>query len=116
MTCDLEVGDSFQQRFKEARQARLAAASESDLRVANERFAALESHAGGSGSQSVPPRTLRSWAARFREAKAAYGDGYLGLLPRIRNRGNRQARLPELARVLMAEFIENDFETLKQKS
>jgi transposase InsO family protein len=116
MTCDLKVGDSFQQRFKEARQARLAAASDSDLRVANKRFSALESHAGGNGSQSVPPRTLRSWAARFREAKAAYGDGYLGLLPRIRDRGNRQARLPEPARVLMAEFIENNFETLKQKS
>ena len=116
MMCDLKVGDSFQQRFKEARQGRLAAASDSDLRVANKRFSALESHAGGNGSQSVPPRTLRSWAARFREAEAAHGDGYLGLLPRIRDRGNRQARLPEPARVLMAEFIENNFETLKQKS
>jgi putative transposase len=116
MTWDLKVGDSFQQRLIEARQARLAAASDSDLRVANERFAALESHARGNGSQSVPPRTLRSWAARFREAKAAYDDGYLGLLPRIRNRGNRQARLPEPARALMAEFIENNFETFKQKS
>ncbi len=116
MRCDLKVDDTFQQRFKEARQARLATASESDLRVANERFAALEAHAPGNGSQSVPPRTLRSWAARFREAKAVYGDGYLGLLPRTGDRGNRQARLPEPARVLMAEFIENNFETLKQKS
>ena len=104
------------QRIKEASQRRLAAASERDLRVANERFAAVESHFHGNTGQSVSTRTLRSWAARFREAEAAFGDGYLGLLPRIRDRGNRQARLPEPARALMAEFIENNFETLKQKS
>jgi putative transposase len=104
------------QMFKEASQARLAAASERDLRVANERFAAVESHLQGNGGQSVPPRTLRLWAARFREAEVAVGDGYLGLLPRIRDRGNRQARLPEPVRALMAEFIENNFETFKQKS
>jgi transposase InsO family protein len=103
-------------RIKEASQARLAGASEHDLRVANERFAALESHLNGNGGQNVPTRTLRSWAARFREAEAAFGDGYLGLLPRIRDRGNHQARLPEPAQALMAEFIENNFETLKQKS
>jgi len=51
------------QGLKEARQPRLSAASESDLRVANERSAALESPARGSGSQSVPPRTLRSWTS-----------------------------------------------------
>jgi transposase InsO family protein len=98
------------------KEARLAAASERDLRVANERFAAVESHLRGNDGQRVPPRTLRLWAARFREAEVALGDGYLGLLPRIRYRGNRQARLPEPARALMAEFIENNFETLKQKS
>jgi|SRR5579875_1594700 len=97
-------------------QAHLAAASERDLRVANERLAAVEAHLRGNGGQSVPLRTLRLWAARFREAEVALGDGYLGLLPRIRDRGNRQARLPGPAQALMAEFIENNFETVKQRS
>jgi len=64
----------------------------------------------------VSERTLRVWAARYREAEELHGDGYVGLLPDTARRGNREARLPERTRALMKEAIENDFETLKQKS
>lgn len=96
--------------------ARLAAASESDLKIANRRFRALQAQRQRERESDVPARTLRFWAARYREAEAAYGDGFVGLLPETQRRGNRQNRLAEQTRALMAQSIENDFETLKQKS
>jgi putative transposase len=94
----------------------IAAASEADLEIANRRSCAVRSYRLGDHQPEIPARTLRLWAARFREAEEAFGDGYLGLIPRTRNRGNRRDRIAERPRVLMAQFIEKDYETLKQKS
>jgi putative transposase len=96
--------------------ARLSAASEEDLTIANQRFGALQAQKRGEREAGIPARTLRLWAARYREAEEAFGDGYMGLLPETQKRGNRRDRLPERTRALMAQSIENDFETLKQKS
>src|SRR4029077_13180503 len=79
----------------------LAAASEDDLRVANQRFQIVRRHLNGEpppDGPSVPERTLRLWAARFREAKAQHGSGYLGLIPQTSQRGNRGNKLPEESR------------------
>ncbi len=96
--------------------ARFAAARERDLKIANQRFSALQAQKSGERESDTPERTLRSWAARYREAVEAFGDGYIGLLPETQKRGNRRDRLPEKTRALMAQSIENGFETLKQKS
>ena len=97
----------------------LAAASEDDLRVANQRFGIVRRHLNGELSPdgpSVAERTLRLWAARYREAKAQHGSGYLGLIPQTSQRGNRGSELPEESRTLLNHFIEHDYETFKQKS
>lgn len=95
----------------------LAAASEQDLAIANQRFDIVREHlAGSSSSCSTPARTLRLWAAQYRSARELYGSGYLGLLPKIGKRGNRTSRLPEVSRELLRQFVENDYETLRQKS
>lgn len=97
----------------------LLAASEDDLRVANHRFEVVRGHLNGEPSPegaSVPERTLRLWAARYRKAKEQHGSGYLGLIPRTSQRGNRGSKLPEESRALLNQFIEQDYETLKQKS
>ena len=55
----------------------LAAASENDLRVANQRFEIVRRHLNGEpppDGASVPERTLRLWVARYREAKAQHGS------------------------------------------
>lgn len=46
---------------------------------------------------------------------AQYGNGYLGLLPHTRRRGPRGSKLAEATWELITYFIENDYETLKQK-
>ena len=97
----------------------LSAASEDDLKVANQRFEVVRRHLNGepaSNGLSVPERTLRLWAARYREAKAQHGSGYLGLIPQTSRRGNRGSKLPADCRTLLNQFIEQDYETLKQKS
>ncbi len=102
--------------FSSGTHARLTSASEHDLRVANRRLSVLHTHKQDMEGHHVSERTLRFWAARYREAERLHGDGYVGLLPDTARRGNRKARLPERTRSLMQESIENDFETLKQKS
>lgn len=65
-------------------------------------------------SCEVPVRTLRFWVAAFREAEAKYGCGYIGLIPKPRP-GNGNVRLDQATITLLNEFIEKDYETLKQK-
>lgn len=94
----------------------VAAASEADLEIANRRSCAVRTYLLGEHPPGIPTRTVRLWAARYRKAEQAFGDGYLGLIPRMRNRGNRRARIAERPRALMDQFIADDYETHKQKS
>jgi putative transposase len=98
----------------------LSKASDQDLTVANSRCRIVRGHLGNGlpdgEHDSVPPRTVRRWTARYRAAERRYGSGYLGLLPRTRDRGNETERLPEETRQLMDELIDGDYESLKQKT
>ena len=97
----------------------LASASEHDLKTANDRFDLVHHHLhqGVSAREMrVPERTLRLWTARYRRAKEEHGSGYVGRLPRTSCRGNRTQRLPDDTRKLLREFMERDYETLKQRS
>jgi putative transposase len=62
----------------------------------------------------IPERTVRFWAAQCRIAEEMYGTDYIGVLPR-RKRGNTMPKLPASTLSLMDEFVENEYETLKQK-
>jgi transposase InsO family protein len=86
------------------------------LAEAVRRHVAIKAHlSGGTIEPHVPDRTIRHWLRSFRQAEAIYGDGFVGLLPRHHQRGNRNARLPDKTRALIAQFIDMDYETLKQK-
>jgi transposase InsO family protein len=98
---------------------RLLRASEGDLKVATHRSGLIRQYLD---TGSMPPttevsiRTFFRWLGRYRQAEATHGSGFLGLLPQCGDRGNRTAKLPETSRRLMQEFIEGDYETLKQKT
>lgn len=95
----------------------MTTASERDLKIANERFGLVKRHMEGEVSPAaVPARTLRSWSARYRAATEKYSNGYVGLLPKTGDRGNRNLRLSEESRSLLVEFVANDYENLKQKT
>jgi len=98
---------------------RLSRAREIDLGVANQRSRLIQFYLE---SGRLPPetgvtaRTFYRWLARYREADASYGSGYIGLLPESGKKGNRTPRLCEASRHLMEEFLDQDYETLKQKT
>src|SRR5207249_4866720 len=96
----------------------LSTASEDDLKVANHRFEVVRRHLNGEPppeAAPVPERTLRLWVAKYKDAQEGYGSGYLGLIPRTSQRGNRGRKLPEESRALLNQYIEQDYETIKQK-
>lgn len=95
----------------------LAMASEQDLAVANRRFAIVKNRLEqGTEPCLIPERTLRRWIARYRSAESLYGNGYVGLLTKAREQGNRTPRLSEGSRNLLAQFVENDYEDFRQKT
>jgi putative transposase len=63
--------------------------------------------------QSLPARTRQRWMRQYCAAQITHGIGFLGLLPG--RRGNTKPKLPEATRQLMGRFIEDHYETLKQK-
>ena len=88
------------------------------MREANRRSELVRARLRGAAPAggSVSERTLRLWVARYRAAETAYGAGYLGLLPQTARRGNRGRKLPEQTLNLMSEFIEREYETLRQRT
>jgi len=94
----------------------LREASVRDLEIANHRYALLypsqEEHA--LHAEKTSERTLRSWAARFHEAEASYGNGYVGLLPRTARSGNRKPRVDLSSQELLDTFLQEHFETPTQ--
>jgi transposase InsO family protein len=111
------AGDAVRESDRATRE-RLSRASESDLKVATYRSDLVRRYldSGVLPKIEVPERTFFRWLGEYRKAEAAYGNGFLGLLPRCGDRGNRAAKLPEASRRLMQEHIERDYETLKQKT
>ena len=95
-------------------------ASEAELRRANDRYKwvcqSLQGNVSESEGVPVPGRTLRRWVSRYRKAELLFGSGFLGLLSDIARRGNASGKLPEATKLLMDEFIDKDYETLKQKT
>ncbi|MEH1833279.1 MAG: transposase family protein [Nostoc sp.] len=92
------------------------AASPADLQRANRRFHLVQAyfqHHTDIG-KDIPQSTLSRWVKQFREASATFGCGYVGLLPRTNNRGNRLPKAPTDASVLLDKFITEHFETPRQ--
>jgi putative transposase len=96
----------------------LKEAGENDLRIANRRAEIVCCRLGGCRlppENNVSERTQRYWIARYKQMEAKCGNGYLGLLPLTHNRGFRGSKLPQATWRLIEDFIENDYETHKQK-
>ncbi|MBC8121491.1 MAG: DDE-type integrase/transposase/recombinase [Gemmatimonadaceae bacterium] len=99
-----------------ARTEILEKASSTELGVANERQAiVLAVLAGESPAKfGVSERTVRVWKARFCEALTKYGNGYLGLIPKLSKSGRRGARLSAMTVEMMDKFIDERYETERQ--
>jgi putative transposase len=89
-----------------------------DLKEANRRYETIRPYLtkDKTADPGSPSRTIYRWLASYRQAERIYGNGYVGLLPRTSERGNRSLKLPDASRQLMTEFITRDYESNKQKN
>jgi putative transposase len=92
----------------------LREASPYALERANARYAVVQAsqqrpNAAETGPP-VPARTLRRWVARFKEAETVYGTGYIGLLPRTAQCGNRTRTVDRAALEFLETFLVESFE------
>jgi len=85
------------QNLSTAVHEQLARASPADLREANRRHAIISPYLAGMSvvPGTTPDRTIRDWVTKWRAAEQIRGSGYVGLLPRLYQSGNRQRKLPK---------------------
>jgi transposase InsO family protein len=93
----------------------LKQASPSDLTVATRRYELIKDTAAAKVAR-IRPRTLRRWRRIFREAEQNCGHGLVGLLPNMKNRGNRTPRFSERHNQLADEVITREYSNPKQQT
>ncbi len=95
----------------------LTSAGPEALDVANQRYRLVEAYQNKQREvyAGTPTRTIRDWLAHFRDAEAAYGCGYVGLLPKTAARGNRTPKAAEESRRFLDEAIEQLYARPKQQ-
>jgi putative transposase len=93
----------------------LGEASKEELAVANRRYAIINNEIP---RREVPEsdRTIDRWREGFRVAEARFNNGYVGLLLKFRNCGNRKPRFSEKLLELMGRVYQEQFLTKKAKS
>ncbi len=97
---------------------RMMQADKVALTEAHRRYTIIEPviHGERLSDCSTPARTVRDWVAKYREAEQTLGCGYVGLLPKVQERGNRKPRLDEKAIEFLNTFIDKEYENHKQKN
>lgn len=90
---------------EQLRRERSGAASPEDLEVARDRYYNLFPEAG-TPKRKYAERMLTALRSLYRSAEEALGNGFLGLIPRISDRGNRNRKIPEAAIKIMRAVIE----------
>jgi putative transposase len=95
----------------------LAEAGPEAIDVANQRYLLLEAYRNKQREvyAGTPTRTIRDWLARFRDAEATYGYGYVGLLPKTAARGNRTPKADAESHRLLDEAISHWYARPKQQ-
>ena len=67
-------------------------------------------------TENVTQRTIRNWIKKYKDAEEMYGNGFFGLLPKTKERGNRITKLPIETKDLIEEMITENYATIKSKS
>jgi transposase InsO family protein len=88
-------------------------AATSDLACATKRQDALNQPAH---TRDTSERTLRYWKSLQRRGEAIYGDGYIGLIPRTGQRGNRKRKVDSRVVEIMQSVIDSELMSAQGKS
>jgi putative transposase len=88
-------------------------ASPQDRAVADDRIRIVKKYLDGEDDEETRKRAVRDWVANYKNALAAFGDGYLGLIPQAWRRGNRLPKLPDGTVELLRKYLEH-YQDLRQ--
>jgi putative transposase len=96
----------------------IEAATEEDYEIANRRYEILKKLERGEEISDiiVTDRTIRNWKRDFNKAKELYGNGFLGLVPNNKGRGNHKRKIPVKSIELMNKVIDESYKTIKLKT
>ncbi|WP_419393427.1 DDE-type integrase/transposase/recombinase [Cytobacillus praedii] len=114
------IGELKEQRIDNSLIDIITSASEEDYKVANDRLRYVKKYLASGSKQFdsiLEPslRTIRYWVKNYRQAEKLFGNGYIGLIPEHKNKGNRYERINIKVTELMDFYIENEYETKVQK-
>jgi putative transposase len=99
-----EVPPATPSPLQEAVREIMSHAGPKALEAANRRLREILAWKAGEAI-TVTPRSIQNWIAAFRRAEAEYGCGYVGLLDKVGERGNRNARIPDASRQMLHEYF-----------
>jgi len=94
--------------LRETARDRFNRASPKSQEAANKRWRDILAYFRGDAI-SVTVRSVQNWIAAYRQAEADLGCGYLGLLDRTAQRGNRSPRVPDASKELLKEFLSTHY-------
>lgn len=86
----------------------LLRASPKTQHAANRRLEQILIYVQG-GQITVPPRSVQRWLHAYQMAEEQYGCGYIGLLDRVADRGNRQRRIPEASLQMLKTYLKTHY-------
>jgi len=92
----------------------LAHAGRAAQEKANWRWREMLAYASGE-KISVTPRSIQRWIVAYRAAEKRYGSGYLGLLDRVADRGNRGSRVSDASLQLLEAYLKEHYATPQAK-
>lgn len=83
-----------------------------DMEVAIERMKALEAFWAGESwpKEKYSTRSLRRWGQMYETGERAGNGGFIGLLPRTAQRGNRAARLSSREDEVLRQSLDEDYQ------
>ncbi len=94
--------------LQEIARERLAHAGPKSLEAANKRWREILAYVRGDRI-SVTRRSVQNWMAAYHQAEADFGCGYIGLLDRVAERGNRSPRAPDASKELLKEYLSTHY-------
>lgn len=103
----------------------IKSANEEDYEIANRKYQIIKRILDGEGIKTIKDtdntiketdRTLRNWLNAYKNAEQLYSNGFLGLLPKHKDKGNTNSKIPQKSLDLMNEVISDSYETIKIKT
>jgi len=92
----------------------LTKASPRAQRRANQRLQQILLYVQGA-EVATPQRSLQRWLHAYKSAEELHGCGYIGLLDRVADRGNRTKRAPDASMQLLYTFLKEHYATPQAK-